>query len=147
MWRNLTCRQRWGQIFQIPRTAWTSLSSSLLMKVCLSWLYFFLHSWPQDRNIQRWNIRFLIQHNHQLSTWATEGEVLEQGETWRDPTFPFHWSPSQIYHPNIDYEGNVCLNILREDWNPVLNLNSIMVGLQYLFLEPNANDPLNKGNK
>lgn len=50
----------------------------------------------------------------------------------------------QIYHPNVDLEGNVCLNILREDWKPVLNLNSIMVGLQYLFLEPNADDPLNK---
>lgn len=51
----------------------------------------------------------------------------------------------QIYHPNVDLEGNVCLNILREDWKPVLNLNSIMVGLQYLFLEPNPTDPLNKG--
>ncbi|PWN48221.1 putative ubiquitin-conjugating enzyme E2 [Violaceomyces palustris] len=50
----------------------------------------------------------------------------------------------KIYHPNVDLEGNVCLNILREDWKPVLNLNSIMVGLQYLFLEPNADDPLNK---
>lgn len=37
------------------------------------------------------------------------------------------------------------MNILREDWKPVLNLNSVMVGLQYLFLEPNADDPLNKG--
>lgn len=53
----------------------------------------------------------------------------------------------QIYHPNVDLEGNVCLNILREDWKPVLNLNSVMVGLQYLFLEPNADDPLNKGKK
>lgn len=51
---------------------------------------------------------------------------------------------AQIYHPNVDLEGNVCLNILREDWKPVLNLNSVMVGLQYLFLEPNADDPLNK---
>ncbi|KAI8853331.1 ubiquitin-conjugating enzyme/RWD-like protein [Chytridium lagenaria] len=50
----------------------------------------------------------------------------------------------KIYHPNIDLEGNVCLNILREDWKPVLNLNSVLVGLQYLFLEPNADDPLNK---
>jgi ubiquitin-conjugating enzyme E2 M len=67
----------------------------------------------------------------------------------------------KIYHPNIDLEGNVCLNILREDWKPVLNLNSIIVGVQvrlldrmqyiaefnipqYLFLEPNASDPLNK---
>lgn len=37
------------------------------------------------------------------------------------------------------------MNILREDWKPVLNLNSVMVGLQYIFLEPNADDPLNKG--
>ncbi|KAJ3127686.1 NEDD8-conjugating protein ubc12 [Nowakowskiella sp. JEL0407] len=50
----------------------------------------------------------------------------------------------KIYHPNIDLEGNVCLNILREDWKPVLNINSVLVGLQYLFLEPNAEDPLNK---
>jgi ubiquitin-conjugating enzyme E2 M len=56
-----------------------------------------------------------------------------------------HSRGRQIYHPNVDTEGNVCLNILREDWKPVLNLNSVMVGLQYLFLEPNADDPLNKG--
>ena len=36
----------------------------------------------------------------------------------------------KIYHPNIDTEGNVCLNILREDWKPVLNLNAVIVGLQ-----------------
>ena len=41
-------------------------------------------------------------------------------------------------------DGNVCLNILREDWKPVLNLNAVVVGLQFLFLEPNASDPLNK---
>jgi ubiquitin-conjugating enzyme E2 M len=77
----------------------------------------------------------------------------------------------KIYHPNIDLDGNVCLNILREDWKPVLNLNAVLVGLQvrtlshrtfmctarknnlkfanrvafqFLFLEPNASDPLNK---
>ncbi|GAB7341363.1 hypothetical protein MBLNU457_7622t2 [Dothideomycetes sp. NU457] len=50
----------------------------------------------------------------------------------------------KIYHPNIDLEGNVCLNILREEWKPVLNLNAAIVGMQFLFLEPNASDPLNK---
>ena len=39
----------------------------------------------------------------------------------------------KIYHPNIDMEGNVCLNILREDWKPVLNLNAVLVGLQVCF--------------
>lgn len=51
---------------------------------------------------------------------------------------------TQVYHPNIDQQGNVCLNILREDWKPVLTINSIVYGLQYLFLEPNPEDPLNK---
>lgn len=52
---------------------------------------------------------------------------------------------TQLYHPNLDLEGNVCLNILREEWNPILNLNSVLVGLQFLFLDPNPDDPLNKG--
>ncbi|XP_015752954.1 PREDICTED: NEDD8-conjugating enzyme Ubc12-like [Acropora digitifera] len=51
---------------------------------------------------------------------------------------------TKVYHPNIDLEGNVCLNILREDWKPVLTINSIIYGIQYLFLEPNPEDPLNK---
>lgn len=51
---------------------------------------------------------------------------------------------TKVYHPNIDLEGNVCLNILREDWKPVLSTNSIIYGLQFLFLDPNPDDPLNK---
>uniref|UniRef100_A0A8B9MY39 UBC core domain-containing protein n=1 Tax=Accipiter nisus TaxID=211598 RepID=A0A8B9MY39_9AVES len=45
---------------------------------------------------------------------------------------------TMVYHPNIDLEGNVCLNILREDWKPVLTINSIIYGLQYLFLVSTA---------
>ena len=50
---------------------------------------------------------------------------------------------TKIYHPNIDLEGKVCLNILREDWRPVLDINSVIYGLIYLFYEPNPDDPLN----
>src|SRR5689334_1676321 len=37
-------------------------------------------------------------------------------------------------------------DILRQDWMPVLNLGSVAFGLMTLFLEPNPDDPLNKGN-
>ena len=40
-------------------------------------------------------------------------------------------------------QGNVCLNILRADWKPVLNLNAVTLGLLFLFNDPNPNDPLN----
>eukprot|EP00243_Klebsormidium_subtile_P002748 TRINITY_DN15548_c0_g1_i1.p1 TRINITY_DN15548_c0_g1~~TRINITY_DN15548_c0_g1_i1.p1 ORF type:complete len:184 (-),score=21.74 TRINITY_DN15548_c0_g1_i1:174-725(-) len=64
------------------------------------------------------------------------------------PTIYPHEAPkvkckTKVYHPNIDLEGNVCLNILREDWKPVLSISSIIYGLQYLFLDPNHDDPLN----
>ena len=39
--------------------------------------------------------------------------------------------------------GNVCLNILRADWKPVLDLNAVILGLIFLFIEPNPDDPLN----
>nr|XP_028954823.1 probable NEDD8-conjugating enzyme Ubc12-like isoform X1 [Malus domestica] len=51
---------------------------------------------------------------------------------------------TKIYHPNIDLEGNTCLNILREDWKPVLNINTVIYGLYHLFTEPNHEDPLNQ---
>mmetsp|Transcript_14076 Transcript_14076/g.24060 ORF Transcript_14076/g.24060 Transcript_14076/m.24060 type:complete len:180 (+) Transcript_14076:294-833(+) len=51
---------------------------------------------------------------------------------------------TKVYHPNIDMDGNVCLNILRQDWKPVLTLNAVLYGIQLLFSEPNPEDPLNK---
>ena len=50
----------------------------------------------------------------------------------------------RIYHPNIDIDGNVCLNLLREDWTPALDIQSIIIGILFLFHEPNGRDPLNK---
>ena len=75
---------------------------------------------------------------------------------YKDGTFTFdckvpntypHEAPkilctTQVFHPNIDMEGHVCLNILREDWKPVLTINSVIMGLQFLMLEPNPDDPL-----
>lgn len=52
---------------------------------------------------------------------------------------------TKIYHPNIDLEGHVCLNILRDEWKPVLDINAVIYGIIYLFYEPNPNDPLNHG--
>jgi len=76
---------------------------------------------------------------------------------WKGATYRFQFNiPAQypheapkvicqtrIYHPNINLEGNVCLNILREDWKPVLDINAVIYGLIYLFYEPNPDDPLN----
>ena len=56
---------------------------------------------------------------------------------------------TDIWHPNIDENGAVCLNILKEvtvggDWRPNLDVNACILGLIFLFIEPNPNDPLNQ---
>jgi len=54
---------------------------------------------------------------------------------------PLYVGP-KIFHPNIDDQGGVCLNILKDDWKPVLTISHICFGLEMLFIEPNPDDPL-----
>ena len=35
------------------------------------------------------------------------------------------------------------MNILRDEWKPVLDINAVIYGLIYLFYDPNPLDPLN----
>ena len=39
----------------------------------------------------------------------------------------------KIYHPNLDLEGNVCLNILREDWKPVCTCSASCASLRFTY--------------
>ena len=45
---------------------------------------------------------------------------------------------NRIYHPNINYKGNVCLPLVREDFIPTVTLTSIICGLIYILTYPNA---------
>lgn len=76
-----------------------------------------------------------------------ESHMLESRDLCHAPSTkkfcPYVCMCLAVYHPNINLEGNVCLNILREDWKPVLDINAVIYGLIYLFYEPNPDDPLN----
>uniref|UniRef100_A0A7S4KKK7 E2 ubiquitin-conjugating enzyme n=1 Tax=Paramoeba aestuarina TaxID=180227 RepID=A0A7S4KKK7_9EUKA len=53
---------------------------------------------------------------------------------------------TQIYHPNVDTSGRICLDIIvmrpKGQWAPSLNVLTVLTSLQSLIAEPNTGDPL-----
>lgn len=47
------------------------------------------------------------------------------------------------FHPNVDQSGYICLDILKENWSAVYNVQSILLSIQSLLGEPNPDSPLN----
>ena len=51
---------------------------------------------------------------------------------------------TKIYHPNIDFLGRICLDVLKNNWSPALQIRSVLLSIQCLLSEPNTGDPLNE---
>lgn len=61
------------------------------------------------------------------------------------PTVAFK---TPIYHPNFDFSGRICLDILKDKWTAAYNIQTVLLSLQSLLGEPNkcvpAHDPPRK---
>lgn len=46
------------------------------------------------------------------------------------PTVKFE---TPCFHPNVDLQGNICLDILKDKWSAVYNVRTILLSIQSLL--------------
>ncbi|XP_053103998.1 ubiquitin-conjugating enzyme E2 C [Hemicordylus capensis] len=62
------------------------------------------------------------------------------GYPYNAPTVKFL---TPCYHPNVDLQGNICLDILKDKWSALYDVRTILLSIQSLLGEPNIESPLN----
>ncbi|XP_034722458.1 ubiquitin-conjugating enzyme E2 C [Etheostoma cragini] len=50
---------------------------------------------------------------------------------------------TSCFHPNVDEQGFICLDILKDKWSALYDVRSVLLSIQSLLGEPNNESPLN----
>ncbi|XP_041475049.1 ubiquitin-conjugating enzyme E2 E1-like [Lytechinus variegatus] len=95
---------------------------------------------PKGDNIYEWVSTIL----------GPTGSVYEGGVFFLDIHFSteYPFKPpkvtfrTRIYHCNINSQGTICLDILKDNWSPALTIGKVLLSISSLLSDCNPEDPL-----
>ena len=96
---------------------------------------------PDEDNFMKWTC---IIFGPEDTIW--EGGIfqlsMEFSEQYpmKPPTVKFI---TNIFHPNVYKNGNICLDILQNNWSPSYSVASVLISIQLLLNDPNPLSPAN----
>ena len=79
-----------------------------------------------------------------------DGSPYENGTFFLDIHFPtdYPFKPpkvtfrTRVYHCNVASGGQICLDILKDNWSPALTVSKVLLSIASLLTDANPHDPL-----
>ncbi|GMH33598.1 hypothetical protein BSKO_01432 [Bryopsis sp. KO-2023] len=50
---------------------------------------------------------------------------------------------SEMFHPNVYQDGNLCMDIIQDQWSPCQDVSTVLTSIQSLLMDPNCSSPAN----
>ena len=96
---------------------------------------------PHDDDIMIWDCVIFGPEN---SVWENGVFKLEMKFTEEYPNKPPQvLMKTKVFHPNFYVNGNICIDILKDQWSPIYDIKSILTSIQSLLTDPNPSSPAN----
>eukprot|EP00357_Protocruzia_adherens_P029947 CAMPEP_0115008146 /NCGR_PEP_ID=MMETSP0216-20121206/21708_1 /TAXON_ID=223996 /ORGANISM="Protocruzia adherens, Strain Boccale" /LENGTH=152 /DNA_ID=CAMNT_0002375437 /DNA_START=67 /DNA_END=525 /DNA_ORIENTATION=- len=96
---------------------------------------------PLENNIMKWQA---VIFGPEDSPWegGTFQLTLEFTEDYpnKSPQVRFL---TKMFHPNVYNDGQICLDILQNQWSPIYDISAILTSIQSLLCDPNPKSPAN----
>ena len=94
-----------------------------------------------DDDMYHWNVTLYGPEDSLYSGYEFQLDTLLPN------TYPFEPPRvkflTSIQHVNINNNGDICLDILKNNWSASQNMTSVMISIIALLSQPNTDDPLN----
>lgn len=95
-------------------------------------------------DLNKWSVQILGPNNSPYENGVFDLEItIPNNYPFSPPALRFL---TKIYHPNIDENGRICMDLLKMppsgSWRPTIGIEGLLIAVKMLLENPNPNDPL-----